>query len=604
MRIRLSAFVLSLQVAFGAPHPKIYVKGDFEGRAPLNSWRVVPAAASPADTVQLTLAPGPNGQGAVLTYRIICPTTYPCADAASVVRDLPNKLPRNKALEICFRARFNSNVELSLITKDRAGHVLRFPIAPSIENRTAGRWQHVIVPVAGKGAAPEQPEHSQKPLVQIGFGIRPRAAGSVQGDFSFDDLVIRDSDPVVHLSGDMPVVPVPPDSREVAPLGVNIHLLRDYHSLDAAQKAGFQFARMDMLWANVERNGRYRFFAYDALVRALEDRKMGVLWILDYGHPDHGGKVPRTAEDVAAFSRFAEAAAAHFKGRNVRYEIWNEPDTAYFWPPSPNAVEYSALLREAIAAVHRADPSAKVSSGGVSKIDLPFLTHAVDRTLAGELSAISIHPYTEPGPEKVVWALAALQAWVCETLGTHTEIWNTEWGYPSTTLDRTVDDGHGDRGRTRQAVLAAREILTLWALELPLGVWYDLRDDGADPHNPDHNYGLLDSAGHEKPAMNAVRLLLNAAHGRNYVGMMQELPPDTHAMRLDAPSDTLFIVWSENPAARHIVEIAKTDFVSAVNLMGENLIPKTRSAGRIELPVDEAAGPMYVHLKREKHPEQ
>jgi hypothetical protein len=94
----------------------------------------------------------------------------------------------------------------------------------------------------------------------------------------------------------------------------------------------------------VERGGgAYRFQPYDALMNGLEARGMGALLILDYGHPDHGGKVPRTADDIAAFGRFAEAAARHFKGRDVRYEIWNEPDIVQFWPPKPNAQAYAAL---------------------------------------------------------------------------------------------------------------------------------------------------------------------------------------------------------------------------------------------------------------------
>jgi hypothetical protein len=74
---------------------------------------------------------------------------------------------------------------------------------------------------------------------------------------------------------------------------------------------------------------------------------MGALWILDYGHPDHGGSVPRTTDDIVAFGRFAEAAAEHFEGRNVRDEIWNEPDVEHFWPPVANVEEYPALLRQA-----------------------------------------------------------------------------------------------------------------------------------------------------------------------------------------------------------------------------------------------------------------
>ena len=266
---------------------------------------------------------------------------------------------------------------------------------------------------------------------------------------------------------------------------MNIHLLQDSHSLDLAHAAGFEFVRMDMLWANVERRGRYRFFAYDALLRALEARGMGALWILDYGHPDHGGTAPRTPQDVAAFGRFAEAAAAHFKGRNVRYEIWNEPDTSQFWTPSPDASEYGILLRQTLAAIRRADPSAIVSSGGTSRIDLAFLSQAVDAGFAVDLSAISVHPYPKTGPETIAPALAILREWVLRTLGQHIEIWESEWGYSSANApENAPSNGHTEGGRRRQAGLAVREILTVWTVGFPLGVWYDLRDDGTDTGSP------------------------------------------------------------------------------------------------------------------------
>ena len=133
-----------------------------------------------------------------------------------------------------------------------------------------------------------------------------------------------------------------PARAELGLIGVNIHRFRDNAPLDLAREAGFRFARADLLWERVERDGTYRFRTYDALMNALEARGMGALLILDYGHPDHGGKVPRTAEDIAAFGRFAEAAARRFKGRDVRYEIWNEPNIVQFWPPGPNAREYAA----------------------------------------------------------------------------------------------------------------------------------------------------------------------------------------------------------------------------------------------------------------------
>jgi hypothetical protein len=367
---------------------------------------------------------------------------------------------------------------------------------------------------------------------------------------------------------------------------VNIHLLQDDHSLDLAHSASFSFVRMDMLWSNVERGGRYRFPAYDALMRALEARGMGVLWILDYGHPDHGGDTPRTPQDVAAFGRFAEAAAVHFKGRNVRYEIWNEPNTGHFWPPAPSPSEYAALLREAVQAIHRGDPAAQVSSGGLARVDDSFLRRAVDRELAASLAAIGIHPYPKSGPESFVFAARTLRDWAATTLGERVEIWDTEWGYSST-----------DIGRRRQAVLAVREMLTVWSLGLPLAVWYDLRDDGPDPANPEHNYGLLDASGIEKPAMTAMRNFITAAGVRKYAGMVQGTPAGVHAMRFDGSSDTLLIVWTDRVGGRTVVQYPRQNAISATDIMGKAVKNKERKSGMAEVGVEEAAGPVYIRFQ-------
>jgi hypothetical protein len=388
-------------------------------------------------------------------------------------------------------------------------------------------------------------------------------------------------------------------------IGVNIHRFQPDAPLDLAREAGFQFARADLMWERVERGGAYRFRAYDALMNALEARGMGALLILDYGHPDHGGRVPRTTEDIAAFGRFAEAAARHFKGRDVRYEIWNEPNLVMFWPPKPNAREYTAVLREAVAAIHRGDPAAKVVSGGVSRIDLKFLREAIEPGLAAELSAIAVHPYTDGGPEKVGPEIGKLREWARRSFGERLEIWDTEWGYSSTKpIEGRPGDGHSDESRLRQARLAVREILTVQSLEFPLGVWYDLQDDGADAGNPEQNYGLLDEKGAPKPAMQAVRTAMTAVKGRRYAGMIQRAPSGMYAMRFDGQAEVLFVIWSDKagsdkagsdrPGKRQTVRYTKDNLVSVSGWMGDTVEAGSNRSREAEIEIDEASGPVYL----------
>ena len=106
---------------------------------------------------------------------------------------------------------------------------------------------------------------------------------------------------ILHIDPEAQVVLSRPTRAELGLMGVNVHRFRSNAALDLARDVGFRFTRADLLWERVERGGAYRFAIYDSLMNALEARGMGALLILDYGHPDHGGKVPRTAEDIASF---------------------------------------------------------------------------------------------------------------------------------------------------------------------------------------------------------------------------------------------------------------------------------------------------------------
>ena len=94
-------------------------------------------------------------------------------------------------------------------------------------------------------------------------------------------------------------------------VGMNIHLIgAPVRDLDGLASGGFDWVRMDFIWEAVEKaKGRYDFSAYDQLLDGA----------------------PRSPEALTAFARFA--AAAHYKGKPILREIWNEPNGG-FWKPS------------------------------------------------------------------------------------------------------------------------------------------------------------------------------------------------------------------------------------------------------------------------------
>jgi len=572
--------------------PVASVASNFEGATSLESWRFSSGADSPSARGTLELGPGHSGSGAVLNYQIPCGDGTNCRGSVSAVWRPGSAIQVGGRTAITLWIRFAANVDVVIQCKDVGGRSTEFliPVA-TLEQPRVGEWRHAVIPIA------EGPNRVKGRIAELSVTVQARAP--VTGALSIDDLRVGDVSEVFELRPDAPVNPPTAGAERLAPrLGVNIHVLNDNGALDRAREAGFSFVRMDMFWADVERKGRYRFDGYDELLAALEARGMSALWILDYGHPDHGGETPRTVQDVAAFGRFAAAAAAHFRGRAVRYEIWNEPNTPQFWKPAPSGAEYAALLRTAVAAMRVVDPAAVISSGGVSRFDGKFLSEVLTADLAAQLDAIGIHPYRDTAPESVAEEWALVSEWANRVFGARPVIWNTEWGYSSVDTTRgEPQSGHSAAGRHRQAVLAVRELLTVWILGMPLAVWYGLRDDSPDRADPEKNYGLLDARGNDKPAMKALLTLMDAAKGRTFVGMVRETPAGIHAMRLDGATDTVMVIWSDRPR-QQTVATSKPGMLSATTQMGEVLKTKEKPPRFVQWVLQDTLGPVYLRWER------
>jgi hypothetical protein len=549
---------------------------DFDGPNPLRGWTATGGS--------LTLGPGHTGRGATLAYELA-----PGASAAAVFTLVKSIAVKHRAA-LALWVRSSPEVKLTALVRDQNGLTRRYPFEAVTLEHPDGDWREVVLPLAAESTGYGDEDHDGAAggrITSLGILAESRYPRAIRGSVGLDDVRLLESpDRTFSLSLEAAVIDAPKGAEHLANrLGVNIHGFTDEPTIDMAHAAGFSFLRVDVQWRFAERNGSYRFDPWDRLLTWLETRGMGALFILDYGHPQHGIGPPRNPEDVEAFARYAAATAEHFRGRNVRYEIWNEPNIERFWAPRPSAAEYAVLARAAVAAIHQADPNAHVAIGGLGRIDLLFLEQMLAAGATGD--AVSVHPYLRT-PE----GLAAELPLARQLAGAHRELWDTEWGYASFDYfsKNLPGDGHTAAGRQRQAVLACREALTVWAVGLPIAVWYDLRDDGDDPRSADHNYGLLDRQNHDKPAMVAFRTLARASAGRTLAGLVRDLPDGVHAMRLDGVADRVFVVWNEQPDARITLRLPAS-LVAATNLLGEAAQVK-----KGELALAEVDGPVYLEF--------
>jgi hypothetical protein len=104
---------------------------------------------------------------------------------------------------------------------------------------------------------------------------------------------------------------------------------------------------------------------------------------------------PTTAEQIAAFNRYAAWMVNHFHDRIHYWALWNEQDIGY-WNPWGNPEQFGRLLAPFIETVHRTDPQANVIYGGQADPTRDFTQRAFDTCQCA--SGIDVYAYhTYPG---------------------------------------------------------------------------------------------------------------------------------------------------------------------------------------------------------------
>ena len=269
--------------------------------------------------------------------------------------------------------------------------------------------------------------------------------------------------------------------------GVNIHFTHQHAGeLAMIRAAGFRWVRMDFVWAATERQrGSYNFAIYDTLVADLEKEGLRALFILDYSNPLYdGGLSPHSEEGRGAFAAWAAAAVRRYAGKGFLWEIWNEPNIPMFWKPTTNAADYVKLALAAGRAIRAAAPGEAIVGPATSQVDLPFLRTCFEGGLLEQWDAVTVHPYRQTAPGTVTNDYAKLRALIAEhaPAGKSVPILSGEWGYSA------VWKGFDE---LRQAEMLSEQFAVNRAEGIPLAIWYDWRDDGTDPHEPEHHFGLV-----------------------------------------------------------------------------------------------------------------
>jgi hypothetical protein len=220
----------------------------------------------------------------------------------------------------------------------------------------------------------------------------------------------------------------------------------------ALKAAGLTRARINVVWFAVEptQKGVYDIgllSLYDHLMQKLGESAIKAIFVT--------ADTPYWASSDPA--KFTDASGQHW---NTRYkpsnnndladyyvfllnryrstgphafEVWNEQDNAYFWPPSPSATDFAVLLHAVHDSVKAADPNAIVLNGGLTDSTgaAGYMSALYAAGAAPWFDVWSQHLYPR-APEYETVVQTARSVMVANGDGAK-KIWVTETGWPTYT---------------------------------------------------------------------------------------------------------------------------------------------------------------------------
>ena len=347
-------------------------------------------------------------------------------------------------------------------------------------------------------------------------------------------------------------------------LGVCSH---DLHLRDSRSQgnqllrdAGIESVRTDAHWAFLERNRDrlkvephwYRYLA------GTEAHGLDSLFILGYGNIFHGdGEKPRSEPVRAAFNRYVAFVAQQFRGRIKHYEIWNEWDVEN--PTDPQFTQdYARLITDAAGIIRQHDPDAKVLAGAVTTkgIESGFALRLIEAGVMQSIDGLSLHPYVhcrgrgKNTPEAWIEWLADVDMELSAAAGQPVPLYLTEMSWPAYQGSCGIDE-------SLQAAYLARSFLLVKTLPNVRGYWwYDLRNDGTDKREREHNFGLLRQDYALKPAYRVLKVVSPIIRNYQFLGHVDGPRKDTVLMRFGNAEEQLLVAWSTDQARSVSIESA------------------------------------------------
>lgn len=366
----------------------------------------------------------------------------------------------------------------------------------------------------------------------------------------------------------------------------------------AAGMCGAKVIRTGIGWGGIEpKEGELHFDRLDHLLQMYADQGMEIQYLLGFCPRWAAAPEKRDAADwhqwnnsmprEDAWRNWVRAMAQHYDGRIRYWEVWNEPDIG-FWLGTLD--EYLVLLRAAYEEIKAVDPKLQVMTGGfaIYNRNPTFIDGVIERGQQWfDIFAHHRHGDFRGFQAEVDGPIAKLRA----QLNPPKPIYFNETAIASI--------GVGEKG---QAETLVKKLSLAWARGAMGYTWYDLRNDGFDPHDYEHNYGMVTNDFYPKAVYPTYNTVVQILRGKEFVSQLG-LGEDRWGFVFADAKETVIVAWNEARSEldeHYLLAVDGLREASQVDLMNNAHPLPVSSADRLSLPLSRT--PQFVRLAG-PHPE-
>lgn len=389
------------------------------------------------------------------------------------------------------------------------------------------------------------------------------------------------------------------------------------------------------------------------LPHPLEVRRMGDLWGMNF-YPGGGGAHQRhedeTATTLAMIRLMQQAGVRHARwfaaspagaelfaeaGMSLfPFACYEDPDR-YRWltgelgvwlAATRNEPDFGNVLAEDFVAgcvgpravAQSVDPLIALAGpavgGELVGPGADYLADCYDAGLKQAVDALDLHPYTKTstpsppggrlgGPEGVLYSLQGARNVMTHFGDDDRPVIVSEAGHPTHEGPWFMPPSSTEQ----QARYIVRSHLLLAAQGIRRVYWYAFQDEGTDPRNPEHHFGIVDWNGDPKPAYTAYRTMTALLSDAVCRGTVDGLQPPAYGVQCALNDGWVTALWDSGGRGEVVIDAA-ADVRRIQGLMGDELPLPRSDGGKLTLPIDESvcyvlsAKPLQVLNSRRLEP--